>query len=274
MDTELARLVAKTRGVHAAVAPTVGHRAPQDTTAVPALSRKRKTIDGTKEPKPKHRSVPKPSSERLPPPSFAERDHFMSASASRIHTAQPVQNRSFSGESRRPHDEEQQQQRIEFKSMALSVEMLGAAKLSGLSKKDQKARERERLGLAPQKDHKRPYKELMALRKKQRDQDADAAALSKQAGMTARKQTAELAGSGKGGNAKRGPTDGVALGGNGVLHVDQKLIRNVRFHAAKGKGSGTGGKGGKGGKGKGGGKGGGKGAGKGSKGRGGKGKGR
>ena len=72
--------------------------------------------------------------------------------------------------------------------------MLGAAKLSGLSKKDQKARERERLGLAPQKDHKRPYKELVALRKKQREQDAAAAALAKQAGMTVRKQAAELAG--------------------------------------------------------------------------------
>ena len=146
--------------------------------------------------------------------------------------------------------------------MALSVEMFGASKLEGLAKKDQKARTRERLGLAPTKDHKRPYKQLMELRKKQRAQDAAAASLAKQAGMSARKQSDELAKRGQngrpnapGGRRGDGPTDGVGLGG-GVLHVSNKQIRNVRYHATQAQPRG-GGKGGKKGGGKGKGRGGG-----------------
>ena len=120
--------------------------------------------------------------------------------------------------------------------MALSVEMFGANKLEGLSKKDQKARERARLGLQPERDHKRPYKQLVELRNKQRTQDEAAAALAKETGMTGRKQSAELTVEGP----KRDKWgEGVILKG-GMLHVDTKQIRNVRFHAGKGEGGGKG----------------------------------
>ena len=74
----------------------------------------------------------------------------------------------------------------EFTKMAFSVEQYGSGKLTGLAKKDHVARERERLGLAPTKLQKRPYKQMMELRKKQRKQDADAAALAKAAGNSVR----------------------------------------------------------------------------------------
>lgn len=172
----------------------------------------------------------------------------MSASASQIYAAPPPRAPRADGTSA-PSTDERQQQRAELKSLALSVEMFGASKLEGLAKKDQKARERERLGLAPITDHKRPYKQLMALRKKQRAQDGAAATLAKQAGMTARKQSDELArrsslGSGGRGGGGRGdgPSDGVGLGG-GVLHVSKKLIRNVRFHSNKAQNTSAGGRG-------------------------------
>ena len=162
---------------------------------------------------------------------------------------------------------EQQLQHRAFNEMALSVEMYGSTRLDGLSKKDQRRRERERLGLQPEKQQKRPYKQLMALRKKQRGQDDAAAALAKAGGNTVRKQSAEL---GEGRSRRRaGWAYRRRRVGGGVLRVHQKQIRSVRFHAG-GKGRGGGGKGG-GGKG-GGGKG--KGKGGGGKGRGGGGRGR
>ncbi len=155
-----------------------------------------------------------------------------------------------------------------MRSMARSVERFGAAKLEGLSKKDQAARERQQLGLPPAKLQKRPYNQLMGLRKKQRAQDAAAAALAKEAGLASRKQSAELAKpSGKRGRSGRGElwtpsgsADGVA--GTGVMSVSKKLIRSVRFKASKTQGGGGGKRGrGKGGAGKGGGRGRGRGGG-------------
>ena len=155
MDAELARLVAKARGTHGmpleAAAPTA-------TVDAPSKSRKRKADDSSSAPaKRKLPSAAIAAARPKAPPSFAEREQFMSASSSRVHM--PVS----------PGDqmptkpvaiEEKQKQRLEFKNMALSVEMFGATKLAGLSKKDQKARERERLGLRPERDHKRPYKQV------------------------------------------------------------------------------------------------------------------
>ena len=110
--------------------------------------------------------------------------------------------------------------------------------------------------------------QLMELRKKQRAQDAAAEALAKQTGMTARKQSAELA-KNDGDRKRDKPADGVCLGG-GVLHVSSKQIRNVRYHAGKGGGKGgmkdggkgKGGRGGGNGKGRRGGKSGGRGGGR------------
>ena len=158
-----------------------------------------------------------------------------------------------------------------FKDMAFSVEMFGAGNLSGLAKKDHAARERERLGLAPVKLQKRPYKQLMELRKKQRTQDAAATALAKAGGNTARSTSRELArraegtGAGSGradrrGGASRGPVDGVSAGG-GTLFVSAKQIRSTNFHVSKNQRGGGGGGKGRGGGGKGRGRGGGKGKG-------------
>ena len=125
------------------------------------------------------------------PPSFdergigRERSMFMSASSSKVLAAPREPERSHGGGRSQPAAaSEKQLQRAEFKGMATSVELFGAAKLTGLARKDQLERARAHLGLAPVRDHKRPYKQLMALRKLQRDQDASAAALAKEAGMS------------------------------------------------------------------------------------------
>ena len=289
MDAELQRLIAKTRTAHgqqSAERPTSGHAvgssshrsiAPTFPAAQQAaVPRKRKRLKADAAD-----AGPPPGRPRLaPPPSFAERDLFFSASADRVHTRAPMTQLGASGSPRdapfagklpaQQQQQQKQQQQQAFKEMAVSVELYGSARLEGLSKKDQKARERQRLGLQPEKPHKRPYKQLMELRKKQRGQDAVAAALAKEAGNTVRKQAPELLRAAERAKfrADDGPTDGVNAG-SGVLHVNAKQIRAVRFHSKKGGGGGGKGKGGRGGGGKGKG-----GRGKGGRGKGGGGRGR
>ena len=286
MDAELQRLIAKTRTAHgqqSAERPTSGHAvgssshrsiAPTFPAAQQAaVPRKRKRLKADAAD-----AGPSPGRPRLaPPPSFAERDLFFSASADRVHTRAPMTQLGASGAPRDApvvQQQQKQQQKADFKEMAVSVELYGSARLEGLSKKDQKARERQRLGLQPEKPHKRPYKQLMELRKKQRGQDAVAAALAKEAGNTVRKQAPELLRAAERAKfrADDGPTDGVNAG-SGVLHVNAKQIRAVRFHSKKGGGGGGKGKGGRGGGGKGKGGRGGGGKGKGGRGKGGRGKG-
>ena len=272
-DAELARLLAKTREAHGASTSKLPRKPPPSTSKPPAASsapseKPKKSLKAEKRKRPATADAAAPNPKRASSsaaPSFAERELFFSASADRVHSrAPPPDERQPSAAAA----SEQQLQHRAFNEMALSVEMYGSTRLDGLSKKDQRRRERERLGLQPEKQQKRPYKQLMALRKKQRGQDDAAAALAKAGGNTVRKQSAELVRKADRGDGPGGPTDGVAVGG-GVLRVHQKQIRSVRFHAS-GKGRGGGGKGG-GGKG-GGGKG--KGKGGGGKGRGGGGRGR
>lgn len=282
MDAELARLVSVSKSIHRAPAPAgkAGSFTVPSFASLPSPkpskvskppkplpvqpTRKRKAPDVPAKAKAAAASEDASQGTKFARPPRAERDLFMSASASRIHErAAPEPERGVGKGigSAAAVATEAQQRRIDFKEMAHNVEMFGGAQLQGLSRKDQKARERAQLGLQPEKPHKRPYKQLMELRKKQRAQDATAAELARQGGNTARKQTAELAGRGvskvygrleaREGGSSRGPSDGVSAAG-GVLNVSAKQIRAVAFHTknkGKGKGGGGKGKGGRGGKG-------------------------
>ena len=202
---------------------------------------------------------------RAAAPRFAERDMFMSSSASSVHAKAPER-------VKRPVVEDEDP--LDMMAFSRKVERLGASQLTGLSKKDQDARTRVQLGLRQAKAQKMPYKRLLAVRKRMRAQDDASDALAKEAGMTARRKpvagagrfVTQAGGKGRGKGSGGAPSLGRSLS-NGVLHVSQGDIKSARFAARKAsKGGGKGG--GKGGRGKGGG-----GKGGGGKGGGGKGKG-
>ena len=266
----LAALVARTKRAHEAAAALPRARPPEPSDAGgPSASGANKR--------------PRPAPNAAAAPRFAERDMFMSSSASSVHSRAPER-------APRPKSAADDEPELDMKAFSRKVEQLGASQLRGMAKKDlsskiaakdQEVRMRMQLGLRAQKAPKMPYKRLLAVRKKQRSQDDTAADLAKQAGMTARRKpnaSKQAAQAGRGGSGGRGgfggaPSLGRSLVG-GVLHVSNSDIKRTRFAAkAAGSASAGGGRGrGQGGKGKrgGGGGGGGKGRGRGGKGRGGR----
>ncbi len=183
--------------------------------------------------KPARASAPrKPPRHSAPPPSFAERDSFMSPNAVHAHHATTSSDdaRSLAKSTVRSTQD------LEMRQIAQQVERLGASKLDGLFKKDQRARERSKLGLKPPKGQKMPYLQLKALRKKQRGQDASSAALACEAGTQSRRQDDALY---KGSRHKAHKRNEPRLGDtlrNGALVLSQKTIREVRGEAARGRG--------------------------------------
>ena len=245
-DSALAALVARTKRAHEEAAAKVSARPPPPTASTEAPAKRPKLA---------------PSA---PAPRFAERDMFMSASASKIHSNAPAR------PTPRPAAAERGEDALDVSAFAKKVEKLGASRLEGLDKKDQQARMRMQLGLREQKAQKMPYKRLLAVRKKQKKQDEDMADLARQAGMAPRRKPqtggASRVAQAGGGKAHHGDFSfGEKLRG-GVLHVSNTDIKRTRFVArsAERKKTSSGGKG----KGRGGG--GGRGRGGGGKGRGGR----
>ena len=188
--------------------------------------------------------APAPSAARGP--ARADRDNFMSSDVSRVHDRSDA----TAGLDQPPTRAGRGGSANSFNDAIREVERLGGARLKGLSKIDQKVRERKQLGLRPEKGQKRPYPQLVALRKKQRAQDEDAARLAKQAGMKERRSTvgqrhtAPQVHNYKSSNATPRSL-GDALHG-GVLHVSSATIKGVQWRARAGRGGGRGGKGGRG----------------------------
>ena len=237
LDAEMQRLLVSTLRTHAHAAQKVNER---------------------------ERPPPKPAQKpavRLPPasatgrraPSRHERNSFFSSNSSKIHQGEAAGKDESGGKgARRAGDPEEDS--AEFRSMARAVEELGSQVLGGLAKKDQVARKRAQLALKPAKDQKRPYKQLVELRKKQRKQDAAAADLAREAGNKARRSTVKGGEQERSEERKKVRTDTNIDGNatrNGVLYVPRSLIKDVQFKSRDrtggGKGSARGGKGGRGG---------------------------
>eukprot|EP00962_Isochrysis_galbana_P018100 scaffold5213_cov113-Isochrysis_galbana.AAC.2 len=277
LDGELQRLLNKTLVTHQQAAEKAVRREAKEQAAAAAASMPPHALPA--------RLMPVSLGRRAPP--RQERKNFFSSDPSKIHgSAEPEPKPRSAGRgsgasrgSTAGRSDDPEEDSVEFQNMARAVEEFGASMLGGLAKKDQVARRRAHLGLKPAKEQKRPYKQLVELRKKQRTQDAAAAELAREAGNRGRRSTvgggererdAEVrkrkrAEAGIDGNATR----------NGVLHVPRAVIKEVQFKS-RDRSAGKGGKGGRGGGSKGGRGGRGKGGGRGSgaaKGRGGAGKG-
>jgi len=270
LDTELQRLLSKTLTTHQQAAQKVVQREVQ--------AGAKATASHASHARGSARLATAPLGRRAP--TRQERKNFLSSNPSKIYETESA-DAAPPPATRGGRSDDPEEDSVDFRNMARAVEEFGASMLGGLAKKDQAARKRSQLALKPVKEQKRPYKQLVELRKKQRTQDSAAADLAREAGNKARKSTVG------GGERKRdaearkkkrteGGIDGNATR-NGVLHVPRSVIKDVQFKSrerpsgkGKGKGSKGGGKG-KGGRGggKGGGRAGGKGGGDGGKGRGG-----
>ena len=256
----LAALVARTKRAHEAAAAALPRARPPEPSDAggPSASGANKR--------------PRPAPNAAAAPRFAERDMFMSSSASSVHSRAPER-------APRPKSAADDEPELDMKAFSRKVEQLGASQLRGMAKKDlsskiaakdQEVRMRMQLGLRAQKAPKMPYKRLLAVRKKQKKQDEDMADLARQAGMAPRRKPqtggASRVAQAGGGKAHHGDFSfGEKLRG-GVLHVSNTDIKRTRFVArsAERKKTSSGGKG----KGRGGG--GGRGRGGGGKGRGGR----
>jgi hypothetical protein len=241
LDGELQRLLNKTIATHQQAAEK----------AVRREAKAQATAAAASKPAPSARLAPVSIGRRAPP--RQERKNFFSSDPSKIHASAEPGPRSAGRGSGVGRSDDPEEDSADFRNMARAVEEFGASMLGGLAKKDQAARRRAQLGLKPTKEQKRPYKQLVELRKKQRTQDSAAAELAREAGNRGRRSTvgggererdAEVrkrkrAEAGIDGNATR----------NGVLHVPRSVIKEVQFKS-RDRPAGRGGKGGRGGGGK------------------------
>ena len=232
LDLETQRLLKRTLETHKAAAKAVCDKEAAKARPSPAAA-------------PRLKAAKAPLGRRAP--SAAERANFLSSDPSRIYAAPRALGAPSAAA--RPDDGGGGggELDLELRNLSKAVEALGSTRLEGLAKKDHAARQRKQLALKPAKEQKRPYTQLVALRKKQRSQDHAAAELAREAGNTARRSTIGGGELGVAPQLKRRKPAGLldADARDGVMHVSRQTIRKVQFQsrvAARGcRGGGKGG---------------------------------